>query len=625
MIDLSEVGATCGGPAAHRLRFGIYLPGITFDKGYGVQVRVIHANDQLVRDIAPQHFDLFWHKGTPLDLWDVEVDLDVAPPDPTSVGHFGQDGDYLYLFLALQGGVPVTRWFADPFGRSAGLGGLSVVNVGPVAPFAWTDAAFRVPEIDRMVVYELHVGEFNRTFAGVADQLDYIAGLGVNVLELMPLTEVKEQVEWGYTPLGFFAPDARFGPEDDLRRLVDGAHSRGIAVIHDAVYAHAHPEFAYNLVYDAIQEPNPMMGVFAQEFFSAPGTDYAKAFTRAYFLAVSTSWMERFHIDGFRYDYVPGYWDGPVGVGYAALVFATYQASKGVARFMPADGTNRSLIIQCAENLGDPIGTLQTTYTNCAWQNGLLDDADALSGGNLGLDSFAHRLDPEFIGYPTTYSDPASNTQFPVAPFQYFESHDHSRFINRVAPPRGTDLLGQPLGDRSLFYRTQPYAIALYTGKGIPMLWHGQEFAEDWSVPDAGIGRNLFARPLHWEYFYDDQGHALVRLYRTLGTLRRQLRSLGSRGFFFYDDDPRHRANGVIVYNRRVDATATEPAENVMVFINFSAQAAAVWVQFPRAGAWTEQIDRGTPGQAPAINVATDNEWHEVNVSSNYGSIYLAG
>ena len=81
----------------------------------------------------------------------------------------------------------------------------------------------------------------------------------------------------------------------------------------------------------------------------------------------------------------------------------------------------------------------------------------------------------------------------------------------------------------------------------------------------------------------------------------------------------------MIVYNRRVDATATEPAETVIIFINFSGQAAAVWVQFPRAGAWIEQIDRGTPGQAPAINVATDNEWHEVNVSSNYGSIYLAG
>ena len=260
---------------------------------------------------------------------------------------------------------------------------------GPSRPFAWTDAAFRVPEIDRMVVYELHVGEFNRTFAGVADQLDYIAGLGVNVLELMPLTEVKEQVEWGYTPLGFFAPDARFGPEDDLRRLVDAAHSRGIAVIHDAVYAHAHPEFAYNLVYDAIQEPNPMMGVFRpgvllgarHRLFQrrSPARTFSRSARHGWSASTST---------GSATITSRATGTGPVGVGYAALVFATYQASKGVARFMPADGTNRSLIIQCAENLGDPIGTLRTTYTNCAWQNGLLDDADALSGGNLGPRQF---------------------------------------------------------------------------------------------------------------------------------------------------------------------------------------------------------------------------------------------
>ena len=62
-----------------------------------------------------------------------------------------------------------------------------------------------------MVVYELNVREFNRDFQGVIDQLDYLHGLGVNVLELMPITNVKEDVEWGYTPLGYFAPDDRLG------------------------------------------------------------------------------------------------------------------------------------------------------------------------------------------------------------------------------------------------------------------------------------------------------------------------------------------------------------------------------------------------------------------------------
>jgi hypothetical protein len=44
-------------------------------------------------------------------------------------------------------------------------------------------------------------------------------------------------------------------------------------------------------------------------------------------------------------------------------------------------------------------------------------------------------------------------------------------------------------------------------------------FGENWGVPGSGIGRNLFERPLHWEYFYDVPGKALVRLHRLMGTL----------------------------------------------------------------------------------------------------------
>lgn len=621
LIDTREVGASFDPRAPRHLRVGIYVPGITAEEGYGVQVRVIHARDQLVRHIDPRRFDLVWHRGSPLDLWDVTIDLN-AQPTPGASSHFGQDGTHLYWFVVLQHGHPITAWFADPFGHAAGLGGVSAVEVGPIPPFTWTDAQFRVPEIDELVVYELHVGEFNRDFDGVVEQLDYLSGLGVNAIELMPVTAVKELVEWGYTPLGFFAPDARFGGESGLCRLVDAAHARDIAVIHDAVYAHTHPDFAYNLIYESTGKPNPMLGQFAGEFFAWPGTDYRKAFTREYFAAVNRAWMERFHIDGFRYDYVPGFWDGPAGQGYAALAYDTYKISKTYARFRPRDGADRSLIIQCAENLSDAPGTLATTYTNCAWQNGLLDAAWAFAEGRLALEHLAHQLDPEFVGYPARYTDPSTGETFPVAPFQYIESHDHSRFLNRLAPPRGRDLLRQPLGDRSLFYRTQPYVIALYTAKGIPMLWQGQEFGEDWSVPDAGLGRNLFARPLHWEYFYDEPGRVLVNLYRRLGALRRRLRALGSRGYFYYQDDARHREQGVIAFRRRVDGNGEHLSEDVLVLINFSDRSASVWSAFPRAGVWTEQLDKDFSA-AVTIEVASDGEWHEVRVPSNYGAIFL--
>lgn len=605
-IDLGEVGAVASRDAAgHRLiHFGLYLPGITFHRGYGVQVRVIHELDQFTRGVEPRVFDLFWHDGSRHDLWDVTVDLTA-----NAAGNFGTEGRYLYRFQLLRNGQVVTFWFADPFARATGRGTLSAVDVFDAPPpFPWNDDAWRVPEVDDMVVYEMHVGEFNETFDGVVAQLPYLHGLGVNVLELMPVSNVKEDVEWGYTPLGYFAPDDRYGGPQGMKRLVRACHEHGIAVIVDSVYAHAHPEFAYNLVYETAGEPNPMMGHFEGEFFSRPGVDYRKEFARDYFFAVNQHWLDEYHVDGFRYDYVPGMFDGPVGDGYAALVHRTYQHSRAIARFA---GDGRSRIIQCAEHLPDARGILRTTYSNTAWQNGLLDEAGAQVGQPIRV-SFAHQLDPELIGYPSEYRNDAAGDAFPVAPFQYFESHDHSRFITRFGTVPGADLLGQAFGNRDLFYKTQPYVIALYTGKGIPMLWHGQEFAENWSVPSGGIGRNLFDRPLHWEYFYDPRGKALVRLYRIMGTLRRNHRALRARGDFFYYDDPFHRRDGVIAYRRRAEN------DDVIVLLNFSDRDAEAWIPWPARGQWREAID-----ERDAITLDADGEWRPVRVPSNYGAVYV--
>jgi hypothetical protein len=88
-----------------------------------------------------------------------------------------------------------------------------------------------------MVVYELNVREFNRDFQGVVTQLDYLWVLGVNTLELMPVTNVREDVEWGYTPLGYFAPDERLGGVQGMKQLVNACHQRRIAVIAPAASA----------------------------------------------------------------------------------------------------------------------------------------------------------------------------------------------------------------------------------------------------------------------------------------------------------------------------------------------------------------------------------------------------
>ncbi|WP_447987015.1 hypothetical protein [Nitrospira sp. Nam74] len=237
---------------------------------------------------------------------------------------------------------------------------------------------------------------------------------------------------------------------------------------------------------------------------------------------------------------------------------------------------------------------------------------------NYVPEHFAHLLDPELLGYVNEYRNPVTGESFPVAPFQYLESHDHKRFINEFGELSLRDLLGEPYGDRDQFYKVQPYIIALYTAKGIPMLWQGQEFGENWGVPGGGLGRNLYERPLHWEYFYDMPGKALTRLHRIMGNLRRQHRALGSRGYFYYYNNQHHLGQGVIAYCRKADASGSQLAEALIVLLNFSAQEAEVWIPFPAIGRWVEQIDG-----VGSVQVRQAGQWLPVRIPSHYGSVYL--
>jgi len=615
-INLSEGGAHISGNAgAYQAQFGIYLPGITPAGGYALLVRVIHELDQFDSAIPAENYELQYSGGS-YDLWTTTRTL-----TPVASSHFGSAGRHLYRYQLLKNGNPVVFAFPDPFARDSGRGTFSAFTLG-AAPFSWTDGAYKTPALHDMVVYELHVAEFAQHFDGLIQKLDYLQGLGVNVLELMPFTNVKEDAEWGYTPIAYFAPDDRYGGLEGLRRLVDACHARGIAVILDAVYAHAHPEFPYNLVYEATGLPNPMMGYFVGEFFQGrPGTDYNKAFTREYFQQLNRYWLDELHLDGFRYDYVPGMWESPVGPGYAQLTYETYQYSKGISRFQDAAGYSR--IIQCAEHLPDPRGVMRSTYSNTAWSNELMDKVADTATWRYVDEHLAHLLDPQLNGYPSEYSNPGAGDAFPVAPFQYIETHDNPRQLVRIAPSGLRDLIGEPYGDRAQFYRMQPYAIAQFMAKGVPMLWQGQEFGENWGMPSWGVGRNLYPRPVHWEYFYDNYGRALIRLYRILGNLRRDLRAIGATGQFYYFNDVHHRNLQVIAFSRSAPATATEAEQHVLVFLNFSGLAREVWVPVPKAGTWVEQLDKNEASPQPDLVANSDGEWQAVQVPSYYGSVYL--
>jgi maltooligosyltrehalose trehalohydrolase len=625
-INLNEVGAfpSFTPPDSFTVRIALYLPGIRAADGFDVVVRIIHKDDRFDPAVPPQDFHLDWDNTHPLDLWSKTLPIGVI-----AATHFGSAGTYLYrfqLYFTPAGGSRqlVTLWFTDPFARATDIGQLSAFTLTKSpAPFAWTDAAYKTPQLDDLIVYELQVEEFNDTFDGVVERLGYLQSLGVNCLELMPVTSVKLDFDWGYGPLHYFAPNARFGGCDGLKRLVDRCHAAGMAVILDVVYQHVDSAFAYKLVYDNVNNqlgaprlPSPMIGADGP---FGPQSDFSKTFTQDYFASSNRMWLDDYHVDGFRYDEVTDLYTGPTDTAYAKLAYDTYQYSLGISRFQQGPASY-SRIIQCAEALSKARDVVTNTYTSCAWQDDLLNKSEDMVRWNYADASFPHLLDTGFSGYPdtkTVNNAASAPVDMPVAPFQYLETHDHSQLIV-FAGTQGDGFA--PPGDRSRYYKLQPFAIALYTLQGVPMLWQGQEFADNYNLPASGFARIGLRRDTHWEFFYDEFGSPLVRLYRRLGLLRRTLPALRSRESFFYNVQSL-QGTQIIAYHRHAPATAAAAEQFVMVLVNFADSSASITLPFPKAGTWNEMIDADL--RVRTLSIPTDGASQSVDVPSNYGCAFV--
>jgi len=168
--------------------------------------------------------------------------------------------------------------------------------------YGWKDTHWKGIELYKYVIYEIHVGTFTKegTFKSIVNRLDYLLKLGINAIELMPITQTPGRWNWGYDGANFFSVNKNYGTPDDLKFLIDSCHQKGISVILDVVYNHFGPEGNY-------------LPVFGPYFTAKHKTPWGEAvnfddkyceFTRQMVLDNVSYWMEQYHFDGLRLDAV---------------------------------------------------------------------------------------------------------------------------------------------------------------------------------------------------------------------------------------------------------------------------------------------------------------------------------
>jgi maltooligosyltrehalose trehalohydrolase len=633
LLPLAKLGARERTATPGVIDFGAHFPNVTPADGTLV-VRIIHERDQFIAGVAPVEITLS-HGSLPglSDVWTGTVDTnDASLATPGSKGWGSPSGEqrYVYRYAFKQASGKVIDDIIDPFAREYGVGDLSAITVRYV-PFVFdaaAEASFTVPSISDAIVYELNIAEFGGDIDKSIELFDYLQDLGVNVIEVMPISNVASRVDWGYAPIGYFGVDERFGKRRDFQRFVAEAHRRKMAVVMDSVFGHVEDRFPYHRLYQALGKPSPMIGAYGENLFFQ-STDFAKPLTRQFFLTVCSHWLETFHVDGFRYDAVSQYWDQarPVGdrgfedlaLAVGGLVENGRTRTDHFTRFFPTTSPERRLL-QIAEFLASdpPEHVLYDTAANSNWQNQTMEAAKRCARGAPGaIAELGHRFG--LINYPA--SGVQGGVTITKSGLQYIESHDHERFIctygthfpDEDSAKRNDDLLR--VGNRAQsWFKIQPYLIGLLTARGTPFLWQGQEFCQDYFVPEQGSGRVAIYRPVDFNYFYDPIGRSMIGLVRKLTAIRKSgAQFRGNEHFFF--DEAQYTNQGLLVFQRG-NPSGSGPFS--VIALNFTDQDRSASFTFPRSGTYKEQLE----GPARDLTGVSAGVPRTFTVPSNYGCIW---
>ncbi len=353
-----------------------------------------------------------------------------------------------------------------------GVHGLS--EVVDHSAFAWSDAEWYPPTLGSAVIYELHVGTFTPegTLDAAIGRLEYLRDLGITHVSVMPLASAEGDRGWGYDGVALYAPLEAYGGPDAVKRFVDAAHARGLAVLIDVVYNHFGPSGNYTGKfgpYITDHHKTPWGGAVNFE-------DAGSAEVRCFFIENALMWLGDYHFDGLRVDAVHAFIDRSA----THFLEQLEEAVRGLSNH-----TGKKYVVIAESDLNDP------------------RLVRAREAGGYGLDAqwsddFHHALwtvlTLETAGYYADFGSIAdlakAITEVFVYQGQYSEHRrrEHGRPVGALPANRflgyiqnhdqvGNRAQGERLSHLVDVGRVKIAAAMVLLGPFVPMLFAGEEFA----------------------------------------------------------------------------------------------------------------------------------------------------
>jgi 1,4-alpha-glucan branching enzyme len=212
-----------------------------------------------------------------------------------------------YKFVIGSGGRKLFK--NDPYALETDGKGNSVISD---PKFEWRENGFEMADRNALILYQVHVGTFfgdydqeTGTFGQVCEKMRYLKALGINALELVPVSGFPGAAHWGYDPAHLSAIERTYGGPKVLADLVDTAHRPGIAVIMQVSSAHFDTSAQGLWRFDGVSE-NGKGGIYfyndgrSRTPWGDARPDYGKQEVRKYIRDYVFLWLEKYRCDGIR-------------------------------------------------------------------------------------------------------------------------------------------------------------------------------------------------------------------------------------------------------------------------------------------------------------------------------------
>lgn len=440
----------------------------------------------------------------------------------------------------------------DPASKSQPEGVHGWSRTVDVASFEWADTSWKGMPTAEMIIYELHIGTFTPegTFTAVIDKLDHLLDLGINTIEIMPVSSFPGGRNWGYDGVYPHAAQETYGGPAGLQKLIDACHARNIAVLLDVVYNHMGPEGNY-------------LSQFGPYFTEAFKTPWGEALNfngpysygvRDYFIENALMWLRDFHLDGLRLDAVHAIIDE----GATHFLKELRQAVNDLER-----ETERTYLLIAESDLNDTKLVKEMDKggygLDAQWVDDfhhavhtLLTNEDKGYYKDFGtLDAFAKAFEQGFI-YDGIFSEfrkkYVGNNPADIDPSKFVVCiQNHDQVGNRV--------LGNRLSTLISFEKQKLAAGILLISPYVPMLFMGEEYGEDSpfqffvshtdpelikavqkgrreefayfidhadEFPDPQSEETFKDSKLNWNFEGDEKKNTLFKYYKTLISLRKE-------------------------------------------------------------------------------------------------------